>query len=139
MKKTLPILLLFICVFATSCFSLTQKEKEYYIDKAQYVEATGKVSHVRYNEEKHSLYLGFTELNCTFDDNSFKIEGANYDIVKSKGVEINTGDTITFMTAPKYFGDGYIMPIVAVWKNGECLLDFETGYKNLNKSLGNKI
>lgn len=34
------------------------------------------------------------------------------------------------MTAPRYFGDGYVMPIVAISVDGEQLLDYEEGYAN---------
>lgn len=49
--------------------------------------------------------------------------------------QIKIGDTIQFVTAPKYFGDGYVMPIVAISVDGEVLLEFEEGYANFLKWL----
>ena len=40
-------------------------------------------------------------------------------------------DEVVFITAPRHFGDGYVMPIVAISINGESLLDFNDGYANL--------
>ena len=39
--------------------------------------------------------------------------------------KIKLGDTVEFVTAPRYFGDGYVMPIVAISVEGEQLLDYE--------------
>ena len=39
------------------------------------------------------------------------------------------------MTAPKCFGDGYVMPIVAVSVDGEVLLEFEEGFENFLEHL----
>ena len=44
---------------------------------------------------------------------------------------------VSFMTAPRYFGDGYIMPIVEISVDGEELLSFEEGYENLLEWLAN--
>ena len=47
---------------------------------------------------------------------------------------VHIGDSIEFVSAPKVFGDGYTLPIVSLTVNGEVLLDFETGWKNLMKN-----
>ena len=61
------------------------------------------------------------------------IVGENLEIVKANRIDdkLKIGEQITFITAPKYFGDGYVMPIVAISISGENMLDFEEGYKNL--------
>ena len=58
---------------------------------------------------------------------------ANATILKEAGIEekLTPGVVFTFISAPKYFGDGYWCPIVGLEINGEVLLDFEIGYKNL--------
>lgn len=134
MKKFILLLLVVLSFCLVSC-KMTKKEQEYYQDKNNYIEATGTVTHVKYNENSTILYLGFSGLTPGFDDNSFKIVGGNVSILKSNNVEIELGDKLTFITAPKYFGDGYIMPIVALWKDDECLLDFETGFSNFQSYL----
>ena len=49
----------------------------------------------------------------------------------SKGSVIKIGDRVVFSSAQRYFGDGYVMPIVQLDVNGEELLSFEEGYHNL--------
>lgn len=47
---------------------------------------------------------------------------------------LKLGEKVTFITAPRYFGDGYTMPIVAIKTEEKELLKFEDGYKNLIES-----
>lgn len=132
-KKLYLLVALFLFSFLLSSCSLTAKEKEYYAHKENYVTAVGTVTFIHYNEEKTALYLGFSDLSPRFSDNSFKIVGKNLQIVQGNGIDekLKIGDSVDFITAPKYFGDGYVMPIVALSINGESLLDFDEGYTNL--------
>lgn len=121
------IMLVFLC----SCSS-SQKIK-YYSQKENYISVTGTVSNIKYNEDTTALYIDLSELSPVLDDTCFKIVGENLEIVKANKIDdkLKTGEQITFITAPKYFGDGYVMPIVAITIDGENLLNFEEGYKNL--------
>lgn len=58
--------------------------------------------------------------------------GKNLLIVRENKIDekIEIGDRIEFITAPKYFGDGYVMPIAEITVNGEKLLAFEEGFPN---------
>ena len=136
--KRVPMAISLLCliIFSTSC--TTTKMRDYYSQKNNYINATGIVSHISYNEDKTALYLGFSDLTPQFDDNSFKIVGDNLPIVQEKGIDekIKIGDQVDFITAPRYFGDGYVMPIVEISVNEEELLDFEEGFTNLLKWLG---
>lgn len=134
-RIVLAISLLCVLVFLTSCTA--SKMKEYYSQKSNYTNATGIVTHIAYNEDKSALYFGFSELNPQFDDNNFKIVGDNVKIVQQNGIDekITVGDQVNFITAAKYFGDGYVMPIVEVSINGEELLGFEEGFSNFLKWL----
>ncbi len=128
-KRTVIIVLLCNFIMLTACASYLK----YYSNQENYINATGIVSHIKYGEDNKSLYLGFSELSPVLDDTNFKIVGKNLLIVQEKGIDqkISLGDKVEFITAPKYFGDGYIMPIVALSVNGEVLLEFEEGYNNL--------
>lgn len=123
--------LLCFFVFLTSCTE--RKMRDYYSQKSNYVNATGIVTHISYNEDKSILYLGFSDLSPQFDDSSFKIVGDNLSIAQHNGIDekINIGDQVAFITAPRYFGDGYVMPIVQISINNEELLNFEEGFSNL--------
>ena len=119
------------CILLCSCNS--SGKIEYYSQKENYTSVTGTVSSIKYNEDATALYIDISELSPVLDDTCFKIAGENLEIVKANKIDdkLKTGERITFVTAPKYFGDGYVMPIVAISINGENLLDFEEGYKNL--------
>ena len=123
-----------VCVLPVLlCSCNPSKEIEYYLQKENYISVTGTVSHIKGNEDGTALYIGFSELYPVLDDTSFKIVGENLEIVKANKIDdkLKIGEEITFITAPRYFGDGYVMPIVAISIDGENLLDFEEGYKNL--------
>lgn len=136
--KRVPMAISLLCliIFSTSC--TTTKMRDYYSQKNNYINAIGIVSHISYNEDKTALYLGFSDLTPQFDDNSFKIVGDNLPIVQEKGIDekIKIEDQVDFITAPRYFGDGYVMPIVEISVNEEELLGFEEGFTNLLKWLG---
>lgn len=129
------ILISYLIIFSTSCAG--KEMKEYYSQKSNYISAEGIVTHISYNEDKTALYLGFSDLNPQFDDNSFKIVGDNVPIVQQNGIDdkIKKGYKVNFITAKRYFGDGYVMPIVEISINDEELLSFEEGFFNLLKWL----
>lgn len=130
---TISVMLVFLC----SC--TTNEQIEYYSQKDNYITATGTVSFINFDDDYKTLYIGFTELSPTFDDTCFKLVGKNLEKLKdNKNVDkIKIGEKITFITAPKYFGDGYVMPIVQISINGECLLEFNEGYTNFLGWLSN--
>ena len=126
------ILLLHIVCVLSACLALTSQEKKYYYDEDNFISAIGTVTHIKYNDEQTALFLGFSELTPQFEDNCFKIVGDNLPIVQENGIDekIQLGDQVEFITAPKYFGDGYVMPIVSISVDGEELLSYEEGYAN---------
>ena len=132
-----PIVLIFILctvLFCSGC-SYWVREVKYYSQRDNYVNAVGTVTHIAYSEDNMELCLGFSELTPTFDDTDFEIVGENLRIAQDNGIDtkIKIGDQVEFITAPRYFYDGYIMPIVAISVNGECLLEFEEGFGNFFK------
>ena len=107
--------------------------KNYYSEKNVYVTVSGEISWL--NLKDKGLYLAFQEEGLTgpYDDYTFGIEGKNFDLLLEKNIEdlLHIGDKVEFITAPRYFGNGYIMPIVSLTVDGEVLLEFEEGYSNL--------
>jgi len=126
----LTTMLCFFILF-TSCTSTNRID--YYSKRDNYITATGMVRYISYSEDNLALYLDFEELTPTFDDTCFKIVGKNLSIVQGNGIndKVKEGIQIEFITAPRYFGDGYVMPIVAISVEGESLLEFEEGFTNL--------
>ena len=130
------------CVlFSLLCSCYSSQKIEYYSQKENYINVTGTVSHIKYNEDTTALYIGLSEMSPVLDDTCFKIVGRSLEIVKANKIDdkLKIGKTITIITAPKYFGDGYVMPIVAISINGEDLLDFEEGYNSLLDWLSNGV
>lgn len=119
-----------LLVLLCSCNS--PRKIEYYSQKENYINVTGTVSNIKYNEDATVLYIGLSKLSPALDDTSFKIVGENLKIVKTNKIDekLKVDKQITFITAPRYFGDGYVMPIVAISISGENLLEFEDGYNN---------
>lgn len=132
-RKAVLMVCCVLCITALLCGCASKRELDYYSDKQNYVSVSGCVDHLVYNEEGDALYIGLSETPSGFSDTSFKIVGENLKTAQDNGIDtlLTIGDTITFTTAPGYFGDGYVMPIVSLELKGECLLDFESGYKNL--------
>ena len=133
-------LLKLIMIITTTCILLvllcscnSSEIIEYYSQKENYISVTGTVSNIKYNEDTTALYIDLSELSPVLDDTCFKIVEENLEIVKANKIDdkLKTGEQITFITAPKYFGDGYVMPIVSMSTSSGNLLDFEEGYKNL--------
>lgn len=123
-----------VCITVIVLCSCNSPEKiKYYSQKENYISVTGTVSNINYNEDSTALYIDLSESSPVLDDTCFKIVGENLKIVQSNRIDdkLKTGEQISFITAPKYFGDGYVMPVVAISIGGENLLDFEEGYKNL--------
>ncbi len=127
------VLLLVYSSFLCSCSVSNRVLIRYYSEKSNYVTASGVVFHIKDAPERDELVFGFSDLSPSMDDVGFKLVGANREIVLQRDIlqKIQLGTMVSFMTAPHYFGDGYIMPIVEISVDGEELLSFEEGYENL--------
>ena len=132
MKEKVTAILLILCISMCFLFSCSQTEIEYYREKENYVDVEGVVSFVNFAEDYNAIYIAFSDLSYTFDDNCFKIVGDNLRIVKDKGLydKLKVGSQVVFTSAPKYFGDGYVFPIVSITIDDVCFLEFEEGYTN---------
>lgn len=132
MNKLLLLFIALVIVFL--CISCGNSDiQEYYLDKTNYITASGTVSFISYSNDGSALYIGFTNLSFAFDDSCFKIVGDNLLAVKERGIDekLVIGSDVSFVTAPKYFGDGYVMPIISITANGKMLLTTDEGYINL--------
>lgn len=132
-RKT-GLVLLTVCMLICSLTGcLKNKQWAYYQVQDNYVTVTGTVCHMKYNDEETALYLAFEDMTVTFSDNHFKLEGENLTLTRERGIDekVAIGDVVTFISAPRYFGDGYVMPIVAIETDDTVLLTFDEGYENL--------
>ena len=116
-------------VLATTSCANTNKEKiNYYSNEQSYIEIIGTINHVVFDDEQKVLYLGFSSMSQKLDDDCFKVVGDSYSIVVANKEHIEIGATATFVTAPKYYGNGYVMPIVSLSVGGYDVLRYEDGF-----------
>lgn len=134
MRKIIcAMLLISLLCFMVSCKTMTQREKEYYSDQENFMTIEGTLQFINVTDN-NMIYLGieFLESNTVFSDDCFKLNVKNSKIVQelhfTENVQI--GDRITLISAPKYFGDGYVYPIVELFADEKTYLEFEEGYQN---------
>lgn len=131
-NKTLSFIMLFLLILVTtSCSNRNQEQLDYYSNEENYIEVTGVINHVKFDDESETLYLGFTSLFQKLDDDCFKVVGDAYSIVVAYDEHIQVGKTATFVTAPKYYGNGYVMPIISLSIDDQCILEYEIGFSSL--------
>ncbi len=143
MRKTNYQQVTFLCIVSVLCMVIAlagcdkSEKQEYYKDKSNYITVNGTVESV-YSYNNEALLISFSYLDHKFSASCFQICGKNLPIVQEKGIDykLKAGDSVVFTTAPGFFGDGYIMPIVAITVDGEELLSFDEGYENLLDWIG---
>ena len=133
MKKIIICVSILAFVFFGIRFLDSSRFITYYSDKENYINVTGTVSHIKYDDASSELFIGFSDMSPDLDDINFNIIGENLVIVCKNGIDnkLKIGKRISVVSAPRYFGDSYVYPIVSITVDGECLLDFEVGYQNL--------
>lgn len=127
-----------MCIFLSLVSCSGDKIIKYYSNKNNFVQVTGVVTYIAYTDKESSIkenavYIGLEEAPEGFSDTCFKIIGKNYDIVIQNGIKelLQYGTEVTIISAPEYWGDGYVMPIAAIIIGDTVLLDFETGHAYL--------
>ena len=129
-----------VLIFIPMEIFFTVEESLYYADQTVYITEEAIVTNIGYDEDRDTVYMQLdiksSELEGVYSAPSFKITGKSADIMIQNGAldKIKAGSIITFTSAPRYFGDGYVYPIVAVTFEGEELLPFEEGHKALMDS-----
>ena len=124
---------LFALFMLVEC-SWVAREKSYYTEKDNFVAATATITSIReYEDGTLYLELGQIESNTVFSDIAFKLLPKSASKVRYEGffAEVKTGDRITFVAAPRLFGDGYAVPIVCISAEGKEYLPFDIGHSHL--------
>jgi len=94
---------------------------EYYSEKGNYEKLTVTVETIELNDEQDMIYFNV----------GYCILGDNISIVLNNNIEeLKQGDVLSIYSAPGYFGDGYLYPIVGIEKNEKIYLNFDTGVEN---------
>ena len=109
------------------------REYRYYSDKENFITREGKIDHIAVGDDY--IVIGFETLPEPYSCEGFAIKGENCDVIKQNGflAQVSIGDTVTFISAPRYFGDGYNRPIVAISTSSRTYLEFDVGWNNLMK------
>lgn len=111
------------------------RERKYYRDVENYINSSAIVEYIGYNrEESDEVYFWLDEPTGIYQGKTFYLCGESSRLVLERGLfdKIRVGDTVTFSSAPRYFANGWQMPIVRLaTERGEELLSFEEGYQNL--------
>ena len=133
MKRIIAIMLLLLCL--AGCQS-----EDYYADESNYITAVGTVCHIRYTDDGEELYLGISGLGSEFADVNFRIIGDGLTAAQGRGIDgkLQIGDEVTFISAPSYFGDGYVVPIAALTVHGETLVEFDEGFESIRQWMAEK-
>ena len=116
------------------CFpNYRQREKAYYASLENYITVTAAVTDIVYSDDGQ-ICLYVSDKSVDFTDTGFTLKGKNAEAAMENGIaeKLYAGSTIEFICAPRYFGDGYKIPIVALCVDGCTILDFQTGFENLN-------
>ena len=108
-------------------------EKEYYMDINNYITEEAVVDTITYDKKLEYIGIRLSEISDAYQGERFIIEGENLELVLANGIleKIEPNSVIEFTSAPAFFGNGYLMPIVQLSIDGETLLSFEEGYANL--------
>ncbi len=131
MKKFFYIIIVCILVFAAGCDTAVKREKakrlNIYSHDENYVTVTGEVT--RKKENYRTIIIMKSEELKKYNKN-IKSE-CEFIIFSDFDVNLSIGDIISITTVPVYVNSDDWLPIVAIYKNGECILTFEDGKQNL--------
>lgn len=143
---TVSLALITCTLLFTSCmfldFSYTARERRHYMNKSNFVTVTAvcvNSGYYSYPSEKYCYAIDFENAeyertdDCIFQNCTFRVDQYSAEILKEHDIEkkLTPGTTFTCISAPIFLSNSYDCPIVALEINGEVLLDFETGYRNL--------
>lgn len=118
----------------SGCYSVC--EKAYYSDIKNYITEEATVDNIIYNEEENYIVLWLSEIDPSYQSGDFIIRGENVTLAIENGIlhTLKVGDIIEYTSAPRYFGDGYFMPIIGLSIGDKEILEVEKGYHNLLNS-----
>ena len=121
-------------VSVSGCYA--SREKAYYSNRDNFITEEAIVENIIYIQESNKIVLWLADIDPSYQAKEFMISGNN----ASEAIEneimskVNIGDTIIFTSAPRYFGNGYFMPIIGITIENTEILNMETGYQNLMNS-----
>lgn len=151
MKKYVWLFIIIAILFFVVCSTITiflgivlglwdapsvNKEKrerlEIYNNDENFITLTGKIVDIKDSNGNQVVKIENDEINQYLN-----VENFEYDyVIYSQSILIFTvGDVITFTTCKKMLKYDSVLPIIEVIKDGEYLLDYQTGKANLINSV----
>ena len=134
MKRILCFIII-ICalISATGCGYATQRKRNQYLNlyekEENFVSLTGKVTEVDNGENAQILKIECPDLLNYVSQKEY--ERIQYRVYSDLPLDLEVGETITFITVPAECEYSYTLSIVSVDKDGENILDFEKGKASL--------
>lgn len=129
---------LFLLIAVCNCDVPNYTVINHYRDDANFINNVATVEGIGVNEHNGNIYIHFSNVRREYQTGSFYIPVSVADPqLKATILEkIKVGDQVKFTSDPWFYGNGYQMPIVAIWSaDGEPLLEKDEGYDNLMKWL----
>ena len=130
--KTVLIGLILTMLFSISgCYSAQMKA--YYADMENFITGDATVKNITYYPEYNQITLWLYDTDPSYQSTTFGIKGNNVSVALENGIldKVKIGDTITVTSAPRYFYNGYDMPIIGLSIGDIEILNIETGHQNL--------
>ena len=140
-RQKFRVFALVVFLIAAFVFALTYTPKEffYYRSDENYVTVDAEVEGSAYSSKNATFSVWFPsfsrELGVPPERLTFRILAANLPEEMFSALEdaLRPSSRIRFRTAPRYFGDGYLVPIVAVETDGQTVLPEDVGRAILMK------
>ena len=146
MKRIIMLLSSFICIFAlASCnfnAPLRNKMLDYYSQEENYLQLNGRIMSLQYNEGNDELFL---EIELNGDNHSFPTNAetgyGEFALVSWSMYDfsLQENDVVAFSSAPMYFYNGHVLPIVQLEKNGQEYLSLTAGINRYTEWIKNKF
>lgn len=131
-------LVFFIIIAICNCDAPDYTVINHYRNDANFINNVAQVRDIQYSEQGGEIFISFSNLRSEYQDDTFVIPVSVADPELKATIldKIKVGDQVKFTSDPWFYGNGYAMPIVAIWSvDGEQLLEYEEGYDNLMKWL----
>ena len=138
------LLKIFTCIFVLgACFylmttcdcnaPLRNKMLNYYTQESNYQQLTGRIISIKYFDDVDELFI---EIDILTENHNFPLNATTgygeFDIVDWSNYQflLQEKEIIVFTSAPMYFYNGHILPIVKLEKNNQEFLSLSCGMDN---------
>lgn len=129
---------LFLLLAVCNCDMPDYTVINHYRKDANFINNVATVERISVSEHTGNIHIHFSNVRSEYQTGSFYIPVSVADPQLKDTIleKIKVGDQVKFTSDPWFYGNGYQMPIVAIWSaDGEQLLEKDEGYAYLMKYL----